>query len=230
MRLRSAASLSALGVLIAMSGCRDEGYAITDLSTRLVVTPSFIGVTPPAAPVQFEATIGGTPVAVTWASSNTNIATVNATGQVTALDYGFTAITATMVSDVSRKKSASFTVKPPGTTLANGITSPEVEGPDETNKVPGDVVLFHIDVPAGATNLLFEMSGGTGDFDLHTNPGSPPITGELDSGGEWVCRPYSAGNTETCSHTNPVAGWWFALLDVYDAGRGVVLKATITAP
>jgi hypothetical protein len=218
MRLRSAASLAAIAVLTGLSGCADEGYTTTDLSTRLVVDPLFIGVVPPTAPVQFEATVGGTPVPVSWQSSNIAVATVSPTGLVTAVDYGFAAITATLTSDNSRKKSASFTVKPPGTTLNSGIAASGIEG------VIGDYLLFHILVPAGATNLVIQMSGGSGDLDLHTRFGSPPTLATF------ACRPYAGGNNETCTHPNPTAGFWFALLDVYDDAEGVSLVATITAP
>jgi hypothetical protein len=218
MRLRSAVSLSAIAVLVGLSGCADEGYPTTDLSTRLVVDPLFIGVVPPTAPVQFEATIGGTAVPVTWQSSNTGVATVSGTGLVTAVDYGFAAITATLTSDNSKKKSASFTVKPPGTTLNSGIAVTGIEGEI------GDYLLYHILVPTGATNLVFQMSGGSGDLDLHTRQGSPPTLATF------ACRPYAAGNNETCTHASPAAGFWFALLDVYDTAAGVSLVATVTAP
>jgi hypothetical protein len=223
MRLRSAASLSALGVLLAMSGCRDEGFPITDLSTRLVVDPPYYGEEPGNA-VQFSASIGGVPVPVTWESSDTDIATVSPTGLVTGLDYGFAAITATLTSDLSRRKSASFTVKPPGVTLVSAQAKTEIGG------VIGDYLLYNINVPAGADSVVFAMSGGTGDFDLHVNFGAPPVTGELGSGGVWLCRPYAGGNAERCSQPTPSAGWWFALLDVYDAGEDVTLTATIYAP
>lgn len=225
MRLRSAAALPALAILVAMSGCADEGYKTTDVSTRLVVSPSFLGVTPPTAPVQYEATIGGSPVAVTWESSTPGVATVSGTGLVTAVDYGFAAITATLTSDPSRKKSASLSVKPPGTTLASGIAKTGIEG------AVGDYLLFHILVPAGATNLVIAMSGGDGDLDLHTGFGAPPLIYQADDlDNTWLCRPYAGGNNETCTHANPAAGFWFALLDVYEDASGVSLVATITAP
>jgi serine protease len=218
MRLRSAAAFSSLAILAALSGCADEGYKTTDLSTRLVVDPLFLGIIPPAPPVQYTATIGGTAVPVTWESSDPGVATVSASGLVTAVDYGFTAITATMTTDNSRKKSASLSVKPPGTTLASGIAKTAIEGEI------GDYLLYHILVPAGATNLVFQISGGTGDFDIYTKFGAPPTYSD------WECRPWAFGNNETCTHPNPTAGFWFAMLDVYEDGGGVSLVATITAP
>lgn len=218
MRLRSAASLSALGVLLAMSGCADEGYTITDLSGKLVVDPPYLGVVPPSAPEQYTASIDGTPVAVTWESSDTDVATVSPTGLVTIVDFGFAAITATLTSNTAMKKSSSLWVTPPGLPLSSGIAVGSIGG------VPGDFPLYHIDVPAGATNLVFALSGGTGDLDLYTRFGEAP---NYD---DWDCRPWLGGNNETCAHANPTAGFWFAMIDVYTTGGGASLVATITAP
>jgi hypothetical protein len=49
---------------------------------------------------------------------------------------------------------------------------------------------YKITVPAGATNLVFALSGGTGDADMYTRFGSAPTTGSYD------CRPYVSGNNE----------------------------------
>ncbi len=226
MRLRSAVSLSAACLLVGVSGCTDEGYKATDTSTRLVVSPSYLGIIPPAAPVQYEATIGGAPVAVTWESSDPAFATVSPTGLVTAVDYGFTAITATLTADPSKKKSASLTVKPPGNTLQSGVgklVDDGVGGAAGSVDV-GDYLLYHIFVPAGATNLTYAISGGSGDLDLHVKFGSPPTLAVFD------CRPYLGGNNETCNFVNPAEGFWFALLDVYADAGGATLTATITAP
>jgi hypothetical protein len=218
MRLRSAPTVAALAILAALSGCTDEGYPITDLSGQLVVDPPFLGITPPAPPEQYTATIDGTPVPVTWQSSDNAVATVSPTGLVTVVDYGFAAITATLTSNTATKKSSSLWVQPPGDALASGIAASNIGG------VPGDTPLFHIRVPAGATNLVFALSGGTGDLDLYTRFGAPPTYAD------WDCRPYLGGNAETCPHPNPAAGFWFAMIDVYVAGDGASLTATITAP
>src|SRR3546814_1186547 len=57
-----------------------------------------------------------------------------------------------------------------------------------------------MDVPAGATNLVFNLSGGTGDADLYVKFGSAPTDSVYD------CRPFVSGNTESCSFAAPQAG------------------------
>ncbi len=74
---------------------------------------------------------------------------------------------------------------------------------------------FQVEVPAGATDLRFVMSGGSGDADLHTRRGSPPTTSVYD------CRPYSAGNDETCSEAAPAEDTYHAMIQGYSSYSGV---------
>src|SRR5690606_36931424 len=57
----------------------------------------------------------------------------------------------------------------------------------------GQSLNFTLAVPAGASNLVFTMSGGSGDADLYVKFGSAPT----DS--SWDCRPYRYGNSESCT-------------------------------
>lgn len=79
-------------------------------------------------------------------------------------------------------------------------------------------------VPAGATNLVFTLSGGTGDADLYVKFGSAPTLSSYD------CRPYIAGNNETCSISNVQAGTYYVMVNTYAAYSGVTLKGSYTAP
>lgn len=79
-------------------------------------------------------------------------------------------------------------------------------------------------VPAGATNLTFNMSGGSGDADMYVKFGSQPTTSSYD------CRPYRSGNTESCSFASPQAGTYHVMLNAYSAYSGVSLTADYTAP
>lgn len=77
-------------------------------------------------------------------------------------------------------------------------------------------------VPAGATNLTFNMSGGTGDADMYVKFGSQPTTSSYD------CRPYKSGNAESCSFSTTQAGTYHVMLDAYSAYSGVSLVADYT--
>ncbi len=219
---RHVARLTGLLLVASTLGCvSNDDYEITDVSNKFEVAPLFVGVDE-GIPVQMTATQGGRTVAVTWESSNTSVATVNATGKVstncvpaTGATSCFAAITATQGS--GEKKSASLTVyNLVGISLTSGTAVTGISG-----KV-GDYILYRIYVPAGSTSLKFEMSGGTGDFDLYVRQGTPPTYSQ------WQCRPYAGGNNETCTFANPASGTWYAMLDVYEDGAGVSLKATVT--
>ena len=75
-------------------------------------------------------------------------------------------------------------------------------------------------VPAGRTTLTFVLSGGTGDADMYVRRGSAPTTSTYD------CRPYKAGNAETCTFSSPVAGTYYVNVRAYSAYSGVTLKGT----
>ncbi|WP_254795556.1 S8 family serine peptidase [Arsukibacterium indicum] len=83
---------------------------------------------------------------------------------------------------------------------------------------------FTITVPAGATNLNFNMTGGSGDADLYVRFGSQPTTSNYD------CRPYRSGNAESCSFATTQAGTYHVMINGYSAYSGVSLVADYTAP
>ena len=70
-------------------------------------------------------------------------------------------------------------------------------------------------VPAGASNIRVEMSGGTGDADLYIKKGSAPSTSSYD------CRPYKDGNNESCSLTD--SGIYHVMLRGYETYSGIRL-------
>jgi vibriolysin len=82
---------------------------------------------------------------------------------------------------------------------------------------------YSVTVPAGTTSLVFTTSGGTGDADLYVRLGAAPTTTL------YTCRPYTGGNAETCTITNPAAGSvYYANVRAYSAYSGVTLKAVRT--
>lgn len=103
--------------------------------------------------------------------------------------------------------------------LKNGVTVTGVSG----NK--GEEKVFVLQVPAGTTAVEIQVSGGTGDMDLYTKLGSKPTATDYD------CRPYSNGNSETCSYTAaqiPAAGGKiFVRLHGYANFSGVQIRASV---
>ncbi len=75
-------------------------------------------------------------------------------------------------------------------------------------------------VPAGATNLTFTMAGGSGDADLYVRFGQPPTTNEYD------CRPFAAGNSETCTFATAQAGTYHIMVRGYQTFAGVSLTGS----
>jgi hypothetical protein len=78
-----------------------------------------------------------------------------------------------------------------------------------------------MDVPAGATNINFVTSGGTGDVDMYVKFGSAPTDSSYD------CRPYAPGNNESCSGTS-TGGTYYVRLKAYQSFSGVSLTGSYT--
>jgi len=87
----------------------------------------------------------------------------------------------------------------------------------------GNYLYYKLDVPAGATNLSFAASGGSGDADMYVKFGSAPTDSTYD------CRPYVSGNAETCSFASPSAGTYYVTLKAYSTFSGVSLVGNYTA-
>ncbi len=88
----------------------------------------------------------------------------------------------------------------------------------------GDALYFFIDVPTGAADLSFSMSGGTGDADLYVRYGAEPTTQTYDQ------RPYLNGNDETVTISAPQAGTYYAMVHGYAAFSGVSLTVDYVIP
>ena len=81
----------------------------------------------------------------------------------------------------------------------------------------GNSLNYTMAVPAGATNLTFTTSGGTGDADLYVRFGSAPTDTT------YTCRPYLGGNNETCTIAAPSAGTYYVRVKAYASFSGVSL-------
>jgi len=107
---------------------------------------------------------------------------------------------------------------PPGTTaLVNGEAVTNLAGGG------GESLLFSLDVPAMATDLSFAMSGGTGDADLYVKFGAEPTVSDYD------CRPYLAGNDESCAIDPAQEGTYYVKVIGYTAFTGVSLTGSFIA-
>ncbi|AOS96287.1 Extracellular basic protease precursor [Microbulbifer aggregans] len=95
--------------------------------------------------------------------------------------------------------------------LQNGVPETNLSGNS------GSELFFTLEVPAGASNLTFQISGGSGDADLYVQFGSAPTTSS------YACRPYLNGNNETCSISNVQAGTYHVMLRGYTSFSGVTL-------
>jgi hypothetical protein len=98
--------------------------------------------------------------------------------------------------------------------LENGVVQSGLSGEVNTEW------LFAIDVPADATNLIFEMSGGTGDADLYVRYGSEPTRNSYD------CRPYLQSSNEICEIANVQYGRYYVMVRAYTANSGTSLVAS----
>jgi secreted trypsin-like serine protease len=76
-------------------------------------------------------------------------------------------------------------------------------------------------VPAGTQSLTVAMSGGTGDADLYVRFGTASSTTAYD------CRPFTNGNTETCTFSNPRAGLWHIGVRGFSPFSGVSVVARV---
>jgi len=100
--------------------------------------------------------------------------------------------------------------------LENGVAITNLSG------ASAEELAYTMEVPVGATALSFVMAGGIGDADLYVRFANAPTTSVYD------CRPYSAGNNETCDIANVQAGTYHVMLRGYSAFSGVSLTGSYT--
>ncbi|MEP4891388.1 MAG: S8 family serine peptidase [Aliiglaciecola sp.] len=105
---------------------------------------------------------------------------------------------------------------PGGNVLVNGTAVTGLSGATNSE------LEYSIEVPEGATDLVFTMSGGSGDADLYVKYGSEPSSNSYD------CRPYLAGNNETCSISSVQTGTYYVKIIGYSAYSGVSIQADYT--
>jgi hypothetical protein len=199
---------------VAIAGCDD--YEFTAPNPTFAVSPTFTSIDEGTS-VQLTATdAAGNPVAVSWASDNTSIVTVNSSGLAFGAGPGVTAVIATLGSE---KLSSSITVNQlQGIGIQKGVPVTGLSG-----AARGNTRLYRIFVPAGTTNLKVTLTGPNGDADLYMRRGSPPVGGTGDA-----CIQENGGTAEQCSINNPQSGTWYMLVATWDPYTNATLTATYT--
>jgi pseudomonalisin/xanthomonalisin len=84
----------------------------------------------------------------------------------------------------------------------------------------GGNLVYTFAVPAGATNLTFKTTGGTGDADLYVQLGSAPTTTT------YLQKSDGTTTTETITIAAPASGTYYVLVHGYTAASGVSLVAS----
>ncbi|NVK88313.1 MAG: S8 family serine peptidase [Gammaproteobacteria bacterium] len=128
--------------------------------------------------------------------------------------YGYGIVKAKAMFDLFATNGCDVGELPPPpepTALTNGVPVSNLAGGS------GDELEYKLDVPAGASNLVFTMSGGSGDADLYVRFGSKPTASSYD------CRPYSSGNNEDCSFATPQTGTYYVMVRGYSSFSGVTI-------
>jgi len=82
---------------------------------------------------------------------------------------------------------------------------------------------YSIEVPSGATNLIIEISGGSGDADIYVKYNAKPTKTSYDH------RPYISGNNEKVPVASPKTGNYYIMLNAYSSFSGVTLQASYTS-
>ena len=103
-----------------------------------------------------------------------------------------------------------------GNALQNGVPATGLAA------ASGAFVSYTLVVPAGATNLKFVTSGGSGDADLYVRFGSAPTTST------YTCRSNGSTNAETCTISPVQAGTYHVRVQAYAAYSGVGLTGSYT--
>ncbi|XOV80862.1 MAG: S8 family serine peptidase [Aestuariibacter sp.] len=133
--------------------------------------------------------------------------------------FGYGLVQTKAAIDYITANGCSGTVTPPpptGSELQNGVAETGL------GATTGDEILYTMDVPAGATDLQFNMSGGSGDGDLYVSFGNEPTTSSYD------CRSWASGNTENCTFSTAQEGTYYVKLVAYSTFSGASLTGSYT--
>lgn len=99
--------------------------------------------------------------------------------------------------------------------ITNG---PSTSGTSTLYGTAGSVQFRYIDVPAGATRLTIQSSGGVGDADLYVRYGLLPTLSAFQG------RSINAGNYDRIIINYPTPGRWWVMVHGYTSYSGVSLR------
>lgn len=122
----------------------------------------------------------------------------------------------------SERLEAQMSTTTPGGNLASGVSA------TAGNYAPSSSSSYTFNVPAGATNVQVQTSGGTGCTgsnrcaDLFVRLNNHPTTGT------YTCRSINNGNTENCTIASPTAGTYYVRLYGQTAFSGVNVSYSYT--
>jgi len=123
-------------------------------------------------------------------------------------------VTLTVTDNSALSANRMRTVTVSNNVLSNGVAVTNISA------VAGAELLYTLSVPVNSTDLKFAMQGGTGNADLYVKFGSAPTDTVYD------CRPYRAGNLESCSFATPQAGTWYVRIKARTNFSGTKLTPT----
>ncbi|KAF7763351.1 vibriolysin [Pseudoalteromonas undina] len=98
--------------------------------------------------------------------------------------------------------------------LTNGVARTGISGAEK------EQLFFTLDVPAGATNLQFNTTGGSGDADLYVKFANRPTLNSYD------CNSTTSTSTESCNISNAQAGTYYVMVEAWNAISGVSLTGS----
>ncbi|MBI2399296.1 MAG: proprotein convertase P-domain-containing protein [Xanthomonadales bacterium] len=144
------------------------------------------------------------------AYSIANLANGSYTVTPSLAGYSFSPVNRAVTISGANQTAQNFT----GTVITSNVLSKGV-AVTGLGAATGASLNYTMVVPAGASNLTFTMSGGTGDADLYVKFGAAPTDTVYD------CRPYKSGNAETCTFAAPSAGTYYVRIKAYSTFSGV---------
>ncbi len=145
----------------------------------------------------------------------TNFEQAKVATEQAAQQLGYDAATVEAVSQAWKAVGVGVPIPPPPSTPINkNVPVSDLSG------TRGQAQYFTVEVPEGAYDLTFTMSGGTGDADLYVRFGSAPTTTTYD------CRPYKSGNQENCLFATAQQGTYYVMLRAFSSYSGVTLNVT----